>query len=222
MTAKRTAAFSMLLVFALAVAPAWAQPTAASGRLELAAGGLWVGRTTLTGGDAHETTATGGTFRLFSTSSSLASMAGFEARVGYSVTRRLQVEAAASLVRPELRVTVGDDAESAAAVTATERIQQFTFGGDVLWYVAAGGRIAPFVEAGGSYMRLLHDGKSLAETGRAYEAGLGFKYALHASAGGVKAIGLRVDARAVARSKAVIFDKLRVSPAAGVSIYLRF
>jgi hypothetical protein len=91
-----------------------------------------------------------------------------------------------------------------------------------LWYLSEGGRLAPFVEAGAGYLRLLHDERTLVETGRTYEAGGGIKYAFRAATAGVKAIGLRIDARAVARTKAGIFDDPRISPAGGASIYLRF
>jgi outer membrane protein with beta-barrel domain len=221
MTALRTSGL-LLLVLGLEASPAMAQATAIAGRLEVAAGALWFGQASLGNDDAHETTSTGGAFRLFSSSTTVASIAGFEARVGYRFNRRLEVEGAVSFVMPDLRVTVSNDAESAAGATATERMQQFSFGGDVLWYLSERGRLAPFVEAGAGYLRLLHDERTLVATGRTFEAGGGIKYAFRAATAGVKAIGLRIDARGVARTNAGVFDDPRISPAAGASIYLRF
>src|SRR5262249_24546789 len=160
----RAAVLPVIAVLALDASPASAQAAAAAGRLEVAAGALWTGRANLGGGAANETTSTGGAVRLFSSSTSVASVARFRARGGYVLTRRLEVDGAVAFIAPDLRVSVANDAEGASSVTASERLQQFTFGGDVLWSIASGGLMAPFVEAGAGYLRLLHEGRTLLDT----------------------------------------------------------
>jgi hypothetical protein len=221
-TRAHIAAIAVLLALTADASPLLAQDSASGGALEISVGGVWMGRAKLAGGDANETTSTGNPFRLFTTSSMVSSIAGVEGRVGVRISRRLELQGSGSYVAPDLRVDVSGDVENAPAITAAERIQQYTFGGGVLLYLSTGGKLASFFEVDAAYLRLLHEDRTLVDTGRAYGAGLGFKYAFHTGSSGVKAAGVRLDARAVARSKATIFDKMRISPAAGVSLYVRF
>jgi len=222
MTRTLVAAIGLICALMASAAPAFAQEGAAGGRLEFAVGPMWMGRTTLAGGDANETTSTGGTFRLFTTSSTMSSMAGLEAHLGYRLAGRIELQGNVSYVEPELRVAISNDVENASAITAAERIQQYTFGGGVLLYLSRGEKLASFFEADGAYLRLLHEDRTLVDTGRSYGAGFGVKYAFHTSSSGMKAVGARIDARAVARSKATLFDKARIAPEAGVALYVRF
>ena len=72
------------------------------------------------------------------------------------------------------------DAESAADVTATETASHYVFGGSVLFDLRgasfAGGRGVPFVSGGAGYLRELHEGNLLVETGIEYHATAGLKY----------------------------------------------
>jgi hypothetical protein len=86
------------------------------------------------------------------------------------------VEAEGAYVKPELRIAVSADAESAAPVTATETIQQFTIGGDLVWYLPVhrwSSRLAPFAIGGAGYMWQLHDPATLVDTGSSYHVGGG-------------------------------------------------
>ena len=207
--------------------PAFAQSAdPPSPRLEFGVGALWIGRQPLGQRNATETTAAGAAKTLFSSSSELGGVTGFAARAGVRVARSLVVEGGASYLTPQLRIALSGDTEGAAAVTATETVQQFTLGGGVLWYVPVVGRprLAPFVTAGGGYLRQLHEQGTLVETGRYYQFGGGISALLvpgrHFH---TKGIGARIDAGAVVRSKGVAFDGgSKTSPAAGVSAFARF
>ena len=212
--------------------PAGAQssssPSSEPGRLELGIGAVWIGRASLGSRDANETTGTGGTFRLFSSSTELASVAGLEGRVTVVVTPRFEAEAFASYTKPQLQTRVDSDAESSnAPLTITGTILQFAIGGAALWYPRLPrfeGRARVFVRGGAGYLRQLENDGTLIVTGRVYEAGAGVKLLLVSrETGWWKGIGARVDARAVVRQKGVAFDnRARVSPAAGASLFLRF
>ena len=207
-------------------ARALAQAADSPGRVEVGIGALWIGSQPLSTRAATETTATTGTSTLFNTASDLASAAGFSGRVGVRLSRRLAVEGEATFTQPVLRVAVSGDAEGAAAVTATETVQQFTVGGGVLWAVPGrwSPRFAPFATAGGGYLRQLHEAATLVETGHYLQFGGGVNALLVSSRRfHTKGIGVRAEVRAVVRSKGVAFDGgSKTSPAAGISLFVRF
>ena len=229
MITVRTVLLASILVAGVCVAPAAAQPAspgAVPGRVEVAVGPLWIGRQPLGSSDATETTSSGGNLALFSTSTDLAARAGVEGRVGIRVSRAFEVEASGTYATPQIRSQISIDFEGAAPITVAEQLQQFTVAGSIVWYPMpeSSSRLAPFVIAGGGYLRQLHESATLAETGQFYQVGGGVKY-LFASrpASRLKGLGVRLDARAVARSQGVAFDGRRsFSPALGASIYARF
>jgi hypothetical protein len=207
--------------------PAIAQPDRSRSRVEVGAGLLWAGSIPLGARAATETTASGGTSALFSTTSDLAGVAGLEGRIGVRVTQSILLEGEASYLKPELRVAVGADAEGAAAVTAVEAMQQFTIGGRALWYVLGrrgSPRFAPFAMTGGGYLRQLHDQATLVQTGRFYQFGGGVSALLVSRPHfHTKSAGVRFDVSALVRSGAVAFDGgSQTSPAAGASAFVRF
>ncbi len=187
----------------------------------------WIGAEQLGAKSAAETTGSGGTSPLFSTTSELSGAAGIDGRVGVRLSRSLMVEAEGAYLKPELRIAISADAEGAAPVTATETIQQFTIGGDLVWYLPVhrwSPRLAPFAIGGGGYMRQLHDPGTLVDTGGFYHVGGGVSALL--SSGGrwhTKGAGLRADVQAFIRSNGVAFDDgAKTSLAAGVSFFVRF
>lgn len=228
MKAMRTALVVVAGLLSLRVPPACAQSSqGAPGRVELAIGPLWIGRQALGSSDANETTSTGGPYLLFSTSTELASASGWEGRVGVKVWRSLEAEAFATYARPEIRSQITSDREATTPVTVTERIQQVTFGGGIAWYPPLGrspSRVAPFVTAGGGYLRQLHQAATLVQTGQFYQVGGGVRFLLASrSRSRLKGFGARVDARAIVRSKGVALDSSRqASPALAASLFVRF
>lgn len=191
-------------------------------------GAMWIGRAPFGSRDATETTATGGTFRLFTISSELAAAAGVEGRVGVRLTRAIEAEARASYSQPELRITAESDSETSnAPKVATGVIRQFIVGGAVVWYPPLprlGARSRLFVAAGAGVLRQLENGGTIVETGTAYDLGGGLKYALKSDATGrLKGIGTRLDAGARVRAEGVTLDdRAHVSPYLAASLYLRF
>jgi hypothetical protein len=205
---------------------AWAQSAAPSSRVELGVGVSWIGGQPLGDTTANETTAAGSTRPLFTASSDLGAAAGFAGRAGVRLTRSLVAEAEGAYTKPQVRIALTADAESAADVTAVETVEQFSIGGGVLWYLPTRGlgRIAPFATAGGGYLRQLHEQGTLVETGSFYQIGGGASVLLITGRHFLtKGMGARVDVRAMARSKGIKFDGGSTwSPAAGVSAFLRF
>jgi len=196
------------------------------GRFELSAGPLWTGRASFGSAAATETSASGGRFLLFSTSSELAAAAGIEGRIGVRLTPALQVEASSSYGRVQLRTTVSGDSDNGPSAVLGETIQQVTIDGGVMLRLARwrfGGRAVPFVAAGAGYLRQVHEGNTLAVAGQMYRAGGGVNYLLVSRNRGLKGIGIRGDLRAVVRRKGVAFDnRAHTSPAAAASVFFRF
>lgn len=191
-------------------------------RMEITVGPRWTGGVNLSGRDANETTSTGSPFRLFTASTTLARATSFDARVGLRLTRRLRALASGSYGRPTLRISASNDVENAAPATATERIQQFAIRGGAAWLLSAKSRFAPFAAGEIGYLRELHDGQTLVQTGRVVELGGGVTYPF-ASAGRFRQLGARLDARAVLRSKGAALDsRTHVAPAIGAALYFGF
>jgi hypothetical protein len=212
----------------LVAAPAAAQsaPATDPGRLDLTIGVVWIGRADVGSRDARETTGTGDTLPLFSSSTTLASVTGLEGRVGFRVMPRLEAEAYGSYAKPRLETRVNGDFETSnAPLTVADTLEQFTIGGAALWYVRVprlGTRV--FLRGGAGYLRQLENGGVLVVTGRTYEAGAGLKFPLVSrQTGWWKGIGARVDARAVVRQKGVTLDgRAHTSPAVGAALFVRF
>jgi hypothetical protein len=225
-----TARLALVIVSTLDVPAARAQSLAAlqPGRFEVALGSQWIGHQGLGSNNANETTSAGGSQKLFSTSSDLVGAAGLEGRIGVRLRRSLEAEVEASYAKPPLRITISSDFESAAPVTASETIQQFTFGAGVVWYLPSRARrttrLAPFLTAGGGYLRQLHESATLLETGHFYQFGGGMKYLLASRpTRQLKGVGVRVDVRALVRSKGIAFDAGHyTSPVIGASLFVRF
>ena len=207
-----------------------AQPAAGPepGRVEVGIGRTWIGRETIGSGVATETTSSGGALPLFSTSTELAPGSGSEVRLGLRLTRAFELEASGAYALLHLRTQTSGDYENAVSLTAAETVQQFTAGGGLLWYPrhheARPATVAPFLMAGGGYLRELHEGSVLIETGRFYEIGGGVKWLFGRWEGTfVKGVGLRLDARALTRTGGIAFDsRSHVSPELGAALFVRF
>jgi hypothetical protein len=219
----------MIAVAWLAAAPARAQSQSPlPGRIEAAFGVVWIGSANFGSMDANETTGTGADFRLFSSSTELASTAGLDGHVSLRVTKSFEAEAFGSYTKPERQVSISSDAETSnAPLTVSDTIRGFAIGGAALWYPPAprlGSRVRLFVRGGLAYLRDLENDGTLIVTGRAYEAGAGVKLMLTSrDSGWWKGIGARLDARAVVRQKGVAPDDgSHVSPAVGAALFVRF
>lgn len=199
------------------------------GGLELSAGVAWIGSTSLGSSDATLTGPAGDRYRLFTTSSDWRQAAGGEVRLGGRVTRLVEAEAVISYAKPRLSTSIGSDAENAATTVAFESLTQIAFEGAGvvhLPFVHVGRRALPFVTAGGGYLRELHEGSTLAQSGATIRVGGGVKISLLRGTRpprGVKQAGLRADAVAIIKSSALAFDgRSHTAPALSASLFARF
>jgi hypothetical protein len=117
---------------------------------------------------------------LFATDGEVSGFPGFYARLGVYLSRAISVEGGLRYAKPEIRYRLSDDFESAADDTASESASHYVFDGSVLFHFTGasfgGGRGMPFVSAGGGYIRELHEGNELVETGNEFHATAGIKY----------------------------------------------
>jgi hypothetical protein len=221
------ARFALFLAVACVPSAAAAQvypanPVPHGGSIEVGGGVTFVPGFDMGGRTADLTTSSPTTqFDLFTTESRVGDFTGVSARVGYYISRSISIEGSVRYARPELSVDLSGDAESAADVTATETASHYLFGGSVLLDLRgasfAGGRGVPFVSGGAGYLRELHEGNLLVETGIEYHATAGLKYWFGS---GDNRFGLRVEGGMSAREDG--FDNedgRRVQPlvAAGLS-----
>lgn len=222
----RRAALCVLLVSSASWANVEAQSVIPAGRIEVGAGVEWIGQAALGTIDATETTPAGPPAVLFTTSSVLAGSLGLDAHIGVRVTRSIEAEIVGSRSKPQLRTTISNDIE-AAPVVATDTITQYVVGGGVLWYLPfriGPPDLRPFVDGSAAYVRQLHEGNTLVDTGQLYRVNGGVKLFFPAhSASWFKGYGVRAEAGLGARVKGVAFDSsVRYAPAAAASIFMRF
>jgi hypothetical protein len=205
-------------------AAARAQPYAGSGgphpgSWELSGGVVWNGGYDAGNADATLTrNPTTGTAPLteFQTESRMQSAPGADLHLGIYFARRVSAEGLFQYTRPVLRAHLSGDFESADSVDADETITSYLIGGSVLYHFGEGSFV-PFVIGGAGYLRQLHEGNTEVLTGLEVHGGAGVKYWFGS---GTSRLGLRVDAQASSRSKAIAFEqKRRVVPsvAAGIS-----
>jgi hypothetical protein len=174
-----------------------------SGSIELGGGGTFVPGFDMGGRTADLTTSSPSTrFDLFTTESRVDGFPGVHARLGYYLSPAVSVEGSLRYARPRLSSDLSADAESAANVTATETASHYVFGGSLLFdfrdAAFAGSRAVPFVSGGAGYLRELHEGNQLVETGVEYHATAGLKYWFGA---GEHRFGLRLEGGVSAREK---------------------
>jgi hypothetical protein len=206
---------------------AQAGPVPQRERFEVSIGGLWIGGAGLgsTNAEIRANNLTPTPFRLFATETSEAAAPGLNARFAYWLSRSLAVEGGLVRVRPELRTRIDSDAESAAPLTAVERLDQYFIDAGVVWLLRrfTFGATVPFVSGGGGYLRQLHEGQTLVETGQLYQVGGGVRHQLFADAGWFRSIGARIDGRIYVLVDGVqLEDRPRTHGAFSGSLYLTF
>jgi hypothetical protein len=187
------------------------------------AGGFGLGDSTA---QLTRNTTTGSTtFDLFGTDSELGPAFGLGGRLAYYFSPRLAVEGGVSWSRPVLTIDLTGDAEDAPDTEADETLDRWTFDGTVVWHFSqprsgrAPSPLVPFVFGGVGYLRELHEGQSLVETGIVYQAGGGVKYWFGNAR---RRFGLRGDAGISVRDGGFDFeDGIRTVPVfSGSIIYL--
>lgn len=175
--------------------------------------------------DAVHTGNVGPPLILFTTHSELAGSAGWQVILGRRVAESLHVEATISIHPVTFTTRVTDDAEGADSTSATERLTHVQAEGGVRWSPARW-RLTPrtevFATAGGGYLRQLHAGRTLVETGRSFYLGGGVLRSMWRGARG-RSVEARLDGRAVLLLRGVALDdRLRATPALSVAAQYRF
>jgi hypothetical protein len=181
------------------------------GRFEIAGGGGLFTNSSLGARDANlranDTQAS--PFRLFSSETQLAKAPFVEARIGYRIARRFDLDGRVTFSRPELRTSLSADAESAPAIMAVERLDHYLIEAGILFMLdeLRFGSTMPFVSGGAGYVRQLHEGLTLIDQGSDYYIGGGVKHRLVTRARArLKAVGLQAEARLRVMIGDVVFD----------------
>jgi hypothetical protein len=202
-----------------------ARPAPHAGSWEVGGGFLWQGGFDLGDRNAeltrNPTTGTG-PYDLFSSGSSLASGIGVQARVGGYLSRSLAIEGGVRITRPSLRIELSGDVESAPELTATETLTQYVFDGSVVWHFSPlhHGQVVPYVAGGAGYIRDLHEGNALVETGPEYHGMAGVKWWL---SGRPRRLGIRGEAGFSVRGGGFDFGEgRRTVPVASASLIYLF
>lgn len=217
---RNVLACGVLLLFAsTASAQVWVgRDTPKRGSVEVSGGAAVAGGKDLGTIDATLTgnPSTGnGSVVLFTAESTLSQAIGAQVRAGFYVTSRLSVEGGLQYTRPEIRVRLGSDFEDAPSTTASETVTSYLFTGSLAYHFG-GGRLRPFILAGGGHIRDAHAGSEVVETGNEFHAGGGVK-AWFGS--GRSKIGARLDLTASVRDGGVgTSDGRRLVPSAAFSL----
>ena len=205
----RAGALAALLSLGVLVAPANAQSPPLH-RLELAAGiGLFGGASLGTAQANLRPSTPGAPYRVFDTSTKIEQATVLDLRAGFALTRRYGIEAHALYGHPEVATSISGDVEGAPAITAVERLDHYLIDGGVTValpeFRVAG--IEPFAAGGAGYLRQLHEGLTVVETGTVYYVGGGGKYWFRTrSRGFLRALGARGDARLNVLSGAITVE----------------
>lgn len=200
------------------------------GSFEVVLGGIWSDAYEL-GSSSATLTPNNGTstpFTLFTSETELLESTGFEARVGYHATRVVAIEGGFSFTKPRAVASISEDAEGAPPAAAEERLSQYVVDGSLVVHLTplafASGRGLPFVSVGSGYLRQLHEGDFLVETGQVYHLAGGVKHLFVRRADGfVSGLGARFDVRANVREGGFeLEDERRTFGAASAGLVLLF
>jgi opacity protein-like surface antigen len=224
-----------MVVCGLALMPSRAAAQSpADGRLEIAGSAGWMTRSdlgttsvTLTGNGVP----TGEPVTYFDASSEIQSGPRLEGRIAWRLTGALAIEGTASITRTHLRTEISNDVEQAPSINASSTFNEYAIEGGLRLDLAnlrfRGGRAQPFVTGGVGYLRHVHDGATLIDTGQSAYAGGGLHYLLRAGTprSTLKAIGLRGDLRLNIRSggfETIAGTSTHVAPSLSLGLFVRF
>ena len=153
-------------------------------------------------------------FDLFTSDTEVSGFPGAFVRLGYYLADSVSVEGGFRYARPIISVRLSGDAESAPDLTADETASHYVFEGSARWHLRnlsfASGSAIPYLSGGAGYLRELHEGNQLVETGQEYHALAGINFWLGS---GTHRFGLRFEGGLSARKKGFDPDEsLRMQP----------
>lgn len=173
----------------------------------------------------RNSTGTDAPFTLFEAAASFDRTPGVEAHLTFAVTTSVSIEGGVAYSRPRVQIAVTGDVEGANGEFEGETTSEYVVDASVLWRIRGvrpQARLAPFVRAGGGYLRQLHERRTLVETGQVYHVGGGVQYLLRSDPR-QRPVGLRGDVRANIRKDGIeLEDKARVYPTVSGSAFVRF
>jgi hypothetical protein len=217
--------FCLALAAIGGAASAQAQTAAAAGgRFDAGLAIRATGSISLSSVDAVERTAGGLTRTVFSSETSIDSSAAAAGWFSVRLTRGIDAEVAVTAGSFGLVTTISHDIEGAPDTAAREDVRQFTFEGGVAVHPPrwTHRQWAPFFDSGVGYVRQLHEGRVLVETGSLLYVGGGTRYMVKSRPGAVN-FGLRGDVRATFFKDGVAFDtKYHRVPSLSLSAFVRF
>ena len=216
-------ACAVLLWGAPAMAQVWVgSDTPRRGSVEVSGGAAVAGGTDLASISATLTRNPGtgsGPLELFTADSTIGPGFGAQLRGGVYVSSRVLIEGGLQYTRPQIRVRLGSDFESAPDETATSTVTSYLFTGSLAYHFGSG-RIRPFILGGGGHIRDAHNGYEVVETGLEFHAGGGLKTWFGS---GRNKFGLRLDVTASARDGGLgTEDGRRIVPTAAFSLAYLF
>ena len=197
------------------------------GSVEASGGVTWAGGFDIANDPARLTANDGNSappFTLFTSDMTVKPIAGVQARGAFYLTRALAIEGGLRYSRPVVSAVISNDAEDAEGVTAEETMSRYVIDGSLVYHLRqlsfAGGRGMPFILGGAGYLRELHEGNELVETGTEYHGGGGIKVWF---GGGKRRLGLRGDIGvSIFDGDFSTQDTRRTLPTAGASVMYLF
>jgi hypothetical protein len=198
-----------------------------AGSVELGAAVAWTGgfdQESVSAEETRNSTTDTSPFVLFTTDSRTESVTGAQGRVGVYLSRALSLEGGVEYGRPTVSTQLANDAESAADITATEKLTRIIIDGSAVFHLTGlsfnGGRGVPFLRAGAGYVRELHEKNEVIDTGSEFHAGGGLKVWFGR---GKHRTGFRFDGGVMFRTGgADTPDKRRTVPTSGASLVYLF
>lgn len=212
------------IVLAALVCALWATPARAQLFID---GGLnWSGGYPIGVSDASlRTNAPGAApppFTLFTVDSRMAGATGGEVRVGWKAGQ-WSVEGSAAYARRALSFSVAGDTEGANGEFDGESVQHYEFGGGVTWQLPRlhTDRLQTFAAGGATYLRQLHQDRTLVETGGVLYGGAGVRYWLWRRPDSDRSLGVRGDVRINVSQGAIDFENTtRAYPSLSLLLFL--
>jgi hypothetical protein len=197
-----------------------------TGSLEIGGGITWSGGVTGPTNTAELTRngQSSGGFDLFTADGEMKGRAGVRGAVAVFLSNRIAVEGGFRFSQPAVTYRLSGDAEEAAAVTAQENLTRYLFTGSLVVHLrrmSSGVSAVPFIAAGAGYVRDLHQGNELMETGREFHGAVGLKYWFNSTA--PQRLGVRGEAGLSMIDGAFDFaEKSRTVPVVAASLVYLF
>jgi hypothetical protein len=196
------------------------------GSWEISGGVVWTGGVTGPTSTAELTRngeADGG-FDLFTADGEMNGRMGAGAKIAVFVSSSVAVEGGIRFSQPVVSYRLSADAEEASDITAQENLTRYVFTGSLLVHLrrmSPGVSAVPFVAGGAGYVRDLHQGNELLETGKEFHGLVGLKYWFNSTA--PARLGIRCEAGVSMMDGGFDFsDKSRVVPIASASLVYLF